>query len=352
MPGAVVKRLSLLGCRQERTQFLGISQEVGRFSSLITVRGVRIALRSNSEVETLLRLPKFAEYLFGFGVRPKCNYPTHVLHCKTVPCECQLMSRGHQKVRARRLARSISFSKRLTLRARSRFGPGGGGGDLGVETRVYLPRSRPWLVPASLYLVTQSVLDNGGLRALSAPYQFAKGPPHFRVQPDCNRLTHVLHRKTPADWCQDGKLPPKLDKDLRLIQANKYGQRWRNPMPENRIQKQNVGNAGEYYIAARLSALNFTATITLGRAERYDILALGPEGRLVKLSVKATQVENAKDFPLSKKDEEGAADDFYYAFVKLNGFAVEPEFWIIPSTVVCPLIREAHKRYLITPGRK
>ena len=37
----------------------------------------------------------------------------------------------------------------------------------------------------------------------------------------------------------------------------------------NKVQKQNVGNAGEYYIAARLSALNFTATITLGRAEKY-----------------------------------------------------------------------------------
>src|SRR5256885_10304453 len=33
------------------------------------------------------------------------------------------------------------------------------------------------------------------------------------------------------------------------------------------IQKQNVGNAGEYYVAALLSAMNYTATLTLGRAE-------------------------------------------------------------------------------------
>jgi hypothetical protein len=122
-------------------------------------------------------------------------------------------------------------------------------------------------------------------------------------------------------------------------------------MPEDGIQKQNVGNAGEYYIAARLSALNFTATLTLGRAERYDILALGPKGRLVKISVKATQNEKTKDFPLSQNDEEGASDDFYYAFVKLNGFVVEPDFWIIPSEVVCPLIKNAHRRWLKTPGR-
>ena len=122
-------------------------------------------------------------------------------------------------------------------------------------------------------------------------------------------------------------------------------------MPEQKAQKQNVGNAGEYYIAARLSALNFTATITLGRAEKYDILALSPTGRLVKISVKATQNIGATDFPLSAKDEKGATDDFYYAFVKLNGFAKEPDFWIIPSKTVCPLIAKAHEKWTITPGK-
>lgn len=121
---------------------------------------------------------------------------------------------------------------------------------------------------------------------------------------------------------------------------------------KERVQKQNVGNAGEYYIAARLSALNFVATITLGRAEKYDILALSPKGKLVKISVKTTQLRNAKDFPLSAKDEQGAADDFYYAFVKLNGFEKEPDFWIIPSTIVCPLIKNSQEVWMKTLGRK
>jgi hypothetical protein len=118
-----------------------------------------------------------------------------------------------------------------------------------------------------------------------------------------------------------------------------------------KLQKQNVGNAGEYYIASRLSAMNFTATITLGRAEKYDILALSPGGKLIKISVKTTQLDGAKDFPLSKKDEEGQSPDFYYAFVKLNGFNKEPDFWIIPSEVVCPLIKVAHKNWEAAPGR-
>jgi hypothetical protein len=123
-------------------------------------------------------------------------------------------------------------------------------------------------------------------------------------------------------------------------------------MPETeKLQKQNVGNAGEYYIASRLSAINFTVTITLGRAEKFDILALGPKGKLVKISVKTTQLENAKDFPLSAKDEVGASDDFYYAFVKLNKFLKEPDFWIIPSTVVCPLLKNSDEIWLRTPGK-
>lgn len=122
-------------------------------------------------------------------------------------------------------------------------------------------------------------------------------------------------------------------------------------MDQESLKKQNVGNAGEYYIAARLSALDFTVTITLGRAEKYDLLALSPKERLIKISVKTTQLENAIDFPLSIKDEVGQSDDFYYAFVKLNKFKKEPDFWIIPSKVVCPIIKESDERWLKTMGK-
>ena len=57
-------------------------------------------------------------------------------------------------------------------------------------------------------------------------------------------------------------------------------------METKRTNKNNVWNAWEYYMAARLSAENFIATITLGRAERYDILAVSPKWRTVKISVK------------------------------------------------------------------
>ena len=117
-------------------------------------------------------------------------------------------------------------------------------------------------------------------------------------------------------------------------------------------QKQNVGNAGEYYVAARLSALDFVATITLGRAEKYDILALSPKGKTIKISVKTTQHDDSNAFPLSEKDEHGFSNDFYYAFVKLNGFKRNPDMWIVPSKVVSTTIKNAHKTYLNTKGKR
>ena len=115
-------------------------------------------------------------------------------------------------------------------------------------------------------------------------------------------------------------------------------------IPENKVGKQNIGNAGEYYIAARLSAENFITTITLGRAEKYDILAVNPLGKTIKISVK-TRYKEVERFPLSRKDETGGFDDFYYAFIRLNEFVREPEFWIIPSKRVNEIISTAAEDY-------
>ena len=117
-------------------------------------------------------------------------------------------------------------------------------------------------------------------------------------------------------------------------------------MGKNKTQNQNIGNAGEYYIASRLSAENFIATITLGRAERYDILAVSPNGRTVKLSVKARLLENIDNFLLSEKDENSGANDFYYAFIRLNEFKSSPDFWIVPGKLVGKVISSAHKKWL------
>lgn len=103
----------------------------------------------------------------------------------------------------------------------------------------------------------------------------------------------------------------------------------------HKINKQNVGNAGEYFIASMLSAQDYVVTITLGRAEKFDILCVAPsvENKTFKLSVK-TRYEKATGFALSKKDESGGSDDFFYAFVSLNEFREMPECWVFPSKVI------------------
>ena len=119
---------------------------------------------------------------------------------------------------------------------------------------------------------------------------------------------------------------------------------------ETGIGKQNVGNAGEYYIASRLSAKNFITTITLGRAEKYDILAVNPAGKTIKLSVK-TRYKKTDRFILSKKDEVGGSDDFYYVFIFLNEFKSEPQFWIIPSKQVNEIVARQSKDYYSKANR-
>ena len=111
------------------------------------------------------------------------------------------------------------------------------------------------------------------------------------------------------------------------------------------VSKQNIGNAGEYYIASILSAKDFIATLTLGRAERYDILALNPHGKTIKISVKTRYDSSVESFPLSIKDEKGGSDNFFYAFVKLNDTKKEPDYWIIPSKRVNGLLSNSSRIY-------
>lgn len=111
------------------------------------------------------------------------------------------------------------------------------------------------------------------------------------------------------------------------------------------VSKNNVGNAWEYYIASILSLNDFVATITLGRAETYDIIAVSNnwKGKVIKISVK-TRLQKDNKFALGEKDETGGDKDWYYAFVMFNDLKTEPDYWIVPSTVVNQITKESHKR--------
>ena len=121
---------------------------------------------------------------------------------------------------------------------------------------------------------------------------------------------------------------------------------------DKKIQKQNIGNAGKYYIASRLSAQNFTTTITLKKAENFDILSLSENGRSIKISVKTRIDKESSHFTLNKKVEKCYDKDFFYIFVRLYKFEQEPCFWVIPSKIVSKIVTTAHKKWLSTTGKK
>lgn len=121
---------------------------------------------------------------------------------------------------------------------------------------------------------------------------------------------------------------------------------------ESKVEKQNIGNAGEYFIASYLSSKDFTVTLTLGRAEKYDLLCVTPDDqRTIKISVKS-KLTGKPSFTLSEKDEKFHSEDFYYAFVLLNAYEALPDFWIIPSAKVNEVLSSASKKYYASHIKK
>lgn len=122
-------------------------------------------------------------------------------------------------------------------------------------------------------------------------------------------------------------------------------------MEKNKPQKQNIGNAGEYYLASYLSAHNFVTTITLGRNEKYDLLVVNPKGNTIKISVKS-MIKKSKSFFLSEKYEKLEEPNLFYAFISLNEFKSEPDFWIVPSKVVAKSITKNYTKWFNSPNKE
>jgi len=112
----------------------------------------------------------------------------------------------------------------------------------------------------------------------------------------------------------------------------------------------NIGNAGEYYIASILSSKGYITTITLGRAEKYDIIAIRPDGKTIKIQVKTAWYNN-NAFRLSLKDEVFDGTEYFYAFVTLKENKEPWEYYIVPAKIVAKSVAESHQIWLKTPGK-
>jgi Holliday junction resolvase-like predicted endonuclease len=118
----------------------------------------------------------------------------------------------------------------------------------------------------------------------------------------------------------------------------------------NKPDNNNIGNAGEYYIASILSSKGYITTITLGRAEAYDIIAIRPDGKTIKIQVKTAWNDNHV-FRLSPKDAEDKNTELFYAFVTLKQNKKEWDYYMVPADIVAKSVREAHIKWMKTPAR-
>ncbi|KKM91869.1 hypothetical protein LCGC14_1224110 [marine sediment metagenome] len=49
---------------------------------------------------------------------------------------------------------------------------------------------------------------------------------------------------------------------------------------------------------------------------------------------------------MGKKVDSLVNDQLYYAFVRLNMPNDTPEFWIVPSTIVAPIVKKSHEIWM------
>ena len=125
----------------------------------------------------------------------------------------------------------------------------------------------------------------------------------------------------------------------------------KNSKDEYKLTAVLSGVAGEYYVAAELSALGYIASITLRNTKGIDIVCSNSDAtKTVSIQVK-TRRQRAREWMLNQKVEDYYADNLFYVFVTLNDHEQAPDYFIVPSKVVADYSKVTHKEWLSTPGR-
>ncbi|MEI6481404.1 MAG: hypothetical protein WCO19_03820 [Candidatus Saccharibacteria bacterium] len=111
------------------------------------------------------------------------------------------------------------------------------------------------------------------------------------------------------------------------------------------------GVAGEYFVAAELSARGYIASITLRNTKGVDILCSNEDAsKTIGIQVK-TNKSSKRSWVLNQKSEDYFADNLYYIFVNLNDNNKPPDYFIVSSEHVAKHIKKTHREWLDTPGK-
>lgn len=113
-----------------------------------------------------------------------------------------------------------------------------------------------------------------------------------------------------------------------------------------KLSKTLSGVSGEYFVAAELSRRGFIAAVTLRNSRGIDLLVSRVGGkRAATIQVKTLQSGN-QEWLLSKDDDNPKSEDHFYVFVALNGVEGNPEYHVVPGSVVSEESASNHKLYL------
>lgn len=114
----------------------------------------------------------------------------------------------------------------------------------------------------------------------------------------------------------------------------------------------NIGNSGEYFVAAELERRDFSVAVPMSNTPCFDLLALDRKDveRQICIQVKTTSGTKSI-WKMGKKVETLSGKNIFYVLVKLNGLQ-QPDYYIIPSEIISKEVYANHQKWLNTPGKK
>jgi len=123
----------------------------------------------------------------------------------------------------------------------------------------------------------------------------------------------------------------------------------------HKISSTIVGAAGEYYVLSQLLRRGWIAALAPDGAPNMDILVTDENNeKLCAIQVKTRRdIGSDKGWHMKAKHETMVADDLFYVFVDVGKRPSDSTVsHILPSSVVADCLRDTHRVWLNTPGRR
>ena len=111
-----------------------------------------------------------------------------------------------------------------------------------------------------------------------------------------------------------------------------------------------VGAAGEHLVLSRLLSRGLLASPAPRGTEKVDIIVSDKDGKSsFRIQVKTTEGSLQNGWFLNVKHETQSERDLYFCFVLLR--PIDPEVYVVPSSVVSSAIIADHRHWLDKPSR-